>query len=183
MSYNNLSSVATLEIVKIAIEELHPPLTWGPVMYNLSDNPFRLETPLEGGEALYVVAMSYPGRKGSRARKFVQEVLFTWRAEEVGRLGRKARKENRQFQVITLTSAETPWSRLIELSPVGGREAIEAEDDRGFGFFDRYSWLRGNPRQDWEYISREVCLREVSGWRTAADRALGDYPWGACNNI
>lgn len=184
MSYNSLSSVATLEIVLNIIEECHPPLTWGPVMYKTAMSLYNLETPVwEGGEALYIVALSAAGRKGSTARSFVEQVWFTWRKSEVGRLGRKARKENRSFQVVTLTTAETPWSRLIELSPVGGREAIEAEDDRGFGFFDRYSWLRGNPRQDWEYISREVCLREVSGWRTAADRALGQYPWGACNNI
>lgn len=184
MSYDNLASVATLEIVKSVIEQSHPPLTWGPVMFNLSDNPYRLETPVwEGGEALYVIALSYAGSKGSRARSFVEQVLFTWRKSEVFRLGRKARKENRSFQVVTLATAETPWAKLVELSPVGGREAIEAEDDRGFGFFDRYSWLRGNPRQEWSYRSREACLWEMSQWRKAADRTLGDYPWGACNNI
>lgn len=183
MSYNNLAAVATVEIIANIVENNRQPLTWGPTVFKAAASLYNLETPLEGGEALYIVAVSAAGRKGSAARKFVQEVWFTWRESEVFLLGRKARKENRSFQVVTLTTAETPWASVVELSPVGGKETIETEQDLGFGYFDRYSWLRGNPRQDWEYISREACLREVSEWRTASDKALGQYPWGACNNI
>lgn len=180
MSYNNLSSVATLEILaqlvtEAALENVVP--------RSASPSPWTLEAPIEGEERLFLVALSAPGRKGSEARCQVSQVWFTWRESEVADLGRQAREENRSFQVVTLVSAETPWANLDGLSPVGGLKALESEDDRGFGYYDRYSWLRGNPRQKWSYCSREACLREASGWRTAADKALGDCPWGSCNNI
>lgn len=183
MSYNNLAAVATIEIVKQIIEDAHPPLTWGPLMAKKAMSLYNLEAPRQGGEALYIVALSSAGRKGSPARSFVEQVWFTWRPEEVGRLGRKARKENRSFQVVTLTTAETPWAEVVGLSPVGGKEAVEVEEDRGFGFFDRYSWLRGNPDQAWALRSAQACMHEVAEWRKAADRALGEYPWGACNTL
>lgn len=178
MSYNNLSEVATLEIIAALVTEA---AAQSPVKFSASASLWTLEAPIEEEERLFIVALSAPGRKGSKARNLVSQVWFTWRESEVADFGRQAREENRSFQVVTMASAETPWAKLIELSPVGGKEAIETEDDRGFGYYDRYSWLRGNPDLEWEYFSREMCLREVSEWRKAADKSLGDYPWGACN--
>lgn len=180
MSYNNLSSVATLQILATLVQEVRQPMTWG---WKRACSLYNLEAAPEGVEALYIVALSSAGSKKSEERSFVEQVWFTWQECEVFRMGRKARKENRSFQLVTLTLAETPWSKAIALSPVGGKEALGAEEDRRFGYSDRYTWLLGNQSQEWSRRSLEACLQQASEWRTAADKALGAYPWGACNNI
>lgn len=183
MSYNNLSAVATLNILAALTREevresqgAHPQFDWAAAICTLEAAP-------EGADRLFVFALSHEGPKGSEARQDVWQVGFTWRESVVFEKGREARDDSRSFQVVTLFSADTPWTEVVRRSPVGGLGAILVEEDLGFGLHDRYTWLRGNPRQEWTQRSLEACLREAADWRSAADRRLGEYPWGACNSL
>ncbi len=184
MSYNNISPVATISIIRYALS-LYPgagedPLKMAVALTPWDANEFSREERSVNVDTLFVV----------RTSENMQ--VYSWNLIDAAQYAATKTNQGKKVAILALQEVNNSWQILEELRQELGLHEMfgmesEAWRDLGFGRSDDWSGFFSDKSLFWEAIEELAHMRDNSWWMAYRDNATAfaveGLPWGACNNL